>query len=279
MTDGCAKGHQQKKLKESHSMGAAEPQFIEVGKNGQRRKIAVRKDPGRSPGLMWLSGFKSDMSGTKAEALSAFARERRQEAVRFDYSGHGLSEGAFEEACVSDWLEEAEAVFDNCTGGETIVVGSSMGGWIALLLALSRKETNRIKGLILIAPATDFTEELMWKERFSDDIRAAILQDGRWEQPSDYSDDPYVITRKLIEDGRSHLLFGSSLQIGVPVTILQGARDPDVPLGHAERLVQALPQDDVTFTVVPDGDHRLSRPEDIELLIRSAASMIGCVSS
>jgi len=255
-------------------MGTREPQFIEAGKTGRRRKIAVLKDEGAQPGLMWLSGFKSDMTGTKAAALSDFARGRGQEAVRFDYSGHGQSGGGFEEACVSDWLEEAGAVFDSCLSGDVILVGSSMGGWIALLLALARKASGRIKGLILIAPATDFTEELMWNQRFTDEIRMEILENGRWEQPSQYSDDPYVITRKLIEDGREHLLFGKSLHLGVPVTILQGALDPDVPLAHAERLVAALPQDDVTFSIVPDGDHRLSRPQDIELLIRSVANLL-----
>ncbi|WP_420413163.1 alpha/beta hydrolase [Roseibium sp.] len=255
-------------------MGTQEPQFIEAGKKGCTRKIAVLKDAGRQPGLMWLSGFKSDMTGTKAEELSKFARTSGQEAVRFDYSGHGRSDGRFEDVCVSDWLEEAEAVFDTCLDGDTILVGSSMGGWIALLLALARKDTKRIKGLVLIAPAVDFTEELMWKQRFSDEIRDTILKEGRWEQPSEYSDDRYVITAKLIEDGRKHLLFGQSLQIGAPITILQGALDPDVPLAHAERLVEALPQDDVTFSVVPDGDHRLSRPQDIDLLLRSVANML-----
>ncbi|MHA7775914.1 alpha/beta hydrolase [Roseibium sp. M-1] len=254
-------------------MGASEPQFIPVGKSGKTRRIAVRAVPGAQPGLLWLSGFKSDMSGTKAEALTGFGEEGGRAVVRFDYSGHGLSDGDFEDACVSDWLEEAEAVFDRFCPGETVLVGSSMGGWIALLLALSRKASGRIKGLVLIAPAVDFTEELMWKQRFSEEIRNAILTDGRWEQPSAYSEDPYVITRKLIEDGRKHLLFGKPLHLGVPVTILQGAEDPDVPASHAQRLVEALPQDDVTYSLVPDGDHRLSRPQDIDLLLRAVADM------
>ncbi len=255
-------------------MRMQEPQFIEAGKNGAQRKIAVLKNPGAQPGLLWLSGFKSDMTGSKAEALAEFGKSRGQEVVRFDYSGHGQSAMDFEDVCVSDWLEEAEAVFDTCLSGDVILVGSSMGGWISLLLALSRKTTERIKGLVLIAPAVDFTEELMWKHRFSDEIRQTILRDGRWEQPSEYNDEPYVITRKLIEDGRNHLLFGKPLHVGVPVTILQGALDPDVPLSHAERLVAALPQDDVTFSVVPDGDHRLSRPQDIKLLLRSVENIL-----
>lgn len=254
-------------------MGTQEPQFIEVGKNDEKRRIAVLKDAGSGPGLMWLSGFKSDMTGSKAEAIGAYGLERDQDVVRFDYSGHGQSSGEFEDACVSDWLEEAVAVFDQFCGQETILVGSSMGGWIALLLAMARKDTARIKGLVLIAPAVDFTEELMWKQRFSDEIRETIMNDGRWAQPSDYNDAPYVITRNLIEDSRKHLLFGKPLHIGAPVTILQGVLDPDVPVAHVQRLVQSLPQDDVTFSLVPDGDHRLSRPQDIDLLLRSIADM------
>lgn len=255
-------------------MRAQEPQFIDVGKNAHCRQIAVHKNEGRTPGVMWLSGFKSDMSGTKAEALAEFGRDQGREVVRFDYSGHGQSGGDFENACVSDWLEEARAVFEECCGESTVLVGSSMGGWIALLLALALKESGRIKGLVLIAPAVDFTEELMWKQRFTEEIRNTILRDGRWQQPSDYSDAPYVITRKLIEDGRSHLLLGSPLHLGVPVTILQGVKDPDVPMAHAQRLVDALPLDDVTLSLVPDGDHRLSRPEDIVLLLRAVEGVL-----
>lgn len=254
-------------------MGASEPQFITAGKNGAERRIAVLHTPGKGPGLMWFSGFKSEMSGTKAATLAEFGAARGQEVVRFDYSGHGRSGGEFEEACVSDWLEEAEAVFDRFCTGPTILVGSSMGGWISLLLALRRKASGRIKGLVLIAPAVDFTEELMWNGRFTDEVRSALLSDGRWAQPSAYDEEPYVITRKLIEDGRKHLLFGKPLHIGAPVTILQGGEDPDVPASHARRLVEALPQDDVTFSLVPDGDHRLSRPEDIELLLRAVAEL------
>lgn len=255
-------------------MGVPEPQFIQAGKMGSTRTIAVDVVPGRSPALLWLSGFKSDMTGTKAEALAEFGRSRQQAVVRFDYSGHGRSGGNFEDACVSDWLEEAETVFDRYCGQEVILVGSSMGGWISLLLALSRKDSGRIKGLVLIAPAVDFTEELMWKQRFTDEIREAIERDGRWSQPSDYGDGPYVITRKLIEDGRQHLLLDKDIHLGVPVTILQGAQDPDVPASHAQRLVEALPRDDVTYSLVPDGDHRLSRPQDIELLLRAVQDLI-----
>ncbi|GAA0785605.1 alpha/beta hydrolase [Roseibium denhamense] len=258
-------------------MGGQEPQFIRAGKSGCERDIAVLEEAGRGPAFLWLSGFKSVMTGSKAQALAAFGKKEVRAVIRFDYSGHGQSGGAFEDACVSDWLEEAEAVFDRFCPQGAVLVGSSMGGWIALLLALSRKASNRVKGLVLIAPAVDFTEELMWKQRFTDEIRETILRDGRWAQPSEYSDDPYVITRRLIEDGRQHLLFQKPLHLGIPVAILQGALDPDVPVEHAQRLVQHLPLDDVTLSLVPDGDHRLSRPEDIDLLTRSLASMISAV--
>ena len=258
-------------------MNADEPQFIEIGKAGGKedrtRRIAVRHRDGQGPGVFWLSGFKSDMSGTKAVEVDDWAKRQGLACTRFDYSGHGISEGAFEDACVSDWLEEALAVFDRFCCGPTIVIGSSMGGWIALLLALARRDGGQLKGMVLIAPATDFTEELMWKQRFTDEIREAILSEGRWQQPSVYSDDPYVITAKLIEDGRRHLILDKPIATGCPVTILQGVQDPDVPWRHAERLAEALPEDDVTLTLVPDGDHRLSRPQDIELLLKSVDAL------
>ena len=255
-------------------MSAGEPQFLTVGKGAEARQIAVCHEDGKVPGLMWLSGFKSDMSGSKAGALNDFARTMGCAVTRFDYSGHGVSGGLFEDHCVSDWLEETLAVFDHFGTGQSVLVGSSMGAWIALLAALARKGSGRIKGLVLIAPAVDFTEELMWKQRFTDEIRAAILTTGRWEQPSEYGDGPYVITRKLIEDGRKHLLLDRPHSLGFPVTILQGAKDPDVPVSHMQRLVDALPADDVTVSLVPDGDHRLSRPQDIELLLRLTGDML-----
>lgn len=263
-------------------MSNAQPQFLDVGENKDalgpgHREIAVSHRPaigedGR-PGLFWLSGFKSDMSGSKAVALDAFAAEEGLACTRFDYSGHGLSGGDFENCGISDWLEDALAVFDEYCDGPTILVGSSMGGWMALLVALARKSAS-IKGMALIAPAVDFTEELMWKDRFTDDIREAIMTAGRWQQPSSYSEDPYVITRRLIESGRKHLLLGREIDPGCPVTILQGAQDPDVPWQHAMRLVQSIPRDDVTVSLVQDGDHRLSRPQDLELLIRAITGLL-----
>ena len=250
-----------------------ELQFIEVGSGAAARRIAVRArkaaSAGQSPGIFWLGGFKSDMAGTKAVALDEWAAEKDRECVRFDYSGHGESGGAFTDGTIGRWLEDALAVFDAFCSGPQIVVGSSMGGWIALLLAraLARREKAMasLAGLVLIAPAPDFTEELMWK-RFTPEIRAEIEAKGFWMRPSQY-EEPYPITRALIEDGRKHLVLGARIDVGCPVRILQGAQDPDVPWQHAMALTARLPSDDVVLTMIQDGDHRLSRPQDIARLI------------
>ena len=248
------------------------PEYIEVRTGAGARRIAVRKQAGTAPGILWLGGFKSDMRGTKAEALAQHAERMGRACVRFDYSGHGESEGRFEDGTISRWLEESLAVFEREAKGPQIVVGSSMGGWIALLLARAltqraAKNTN-LSGLVLIAPAADFTEELMWAH-FSPAIKSEIEEKGFWQRPSEYGDGPYPVTRALIEDGRKHLLLKGPIAIGCPVRILQGVKDPDVPFAHAMKLVSYLAQDDVVLTLVKDGDHRLSRPEDIERLLRT----------
>ncbi len=244
--------------------------FAEVGTGSAGRRIAVRARPGASPGLFWLSGFNSDMAGTKALALDAWAADRGRACVRFDYSGHGQSGGAFIDGTIGRWLEEAVAVFDRFCEGPQVVIGSSMGGWIALLLAreIARRKTTgstALAGLVLIAPAPDFTEELMWKG-FSPEVRAEIEANGVWLRPSQYGE-PYPITKGLIEEGRNHLLLGSAIDVGCPVRILQGAQDPDVPWQHAFELTNRLPSDDVVLTMIQDGDHRLSRPQDIARII------------
>jgi pimeloyl-ACP methyl ester carboxylesterase len=231
----------------------------------------VRVRAGAAPGLLWLGGFNSDMQGTKALALDGWAAEHGRACVRFDYSGHGTSGGAFVDGTIGRWLEESVAVFDRFCAGPQIVIGSSMGGWIALLLArvLARREAPApgaaLAGLVLIAPAPDFTEELMWKG-FSPTIREEIESKGIWLRPSEYGE-PYPITRQLIEEGRNHLLLGSAIEVGCPVRILQGAQDPDVPWQHAFALAHRLPSDDVVLTMIQDGDHRLSRPQDIARII------------
>ena len=268
-----------------------EPAFIEVGEGGGRRRIAVRARAGSSPGstsgapgstssapgLIWLGGFKSDMAGTKALALDEWAAGRGRACVRFDYSGHGESGGAFIDGTIGRWLEESVAVFEQFCRGPQVVIGSSMGGWMALLLAreIARRAaaSASLAGLVLIAPAPDFTEQLMWNG-FSPGIREEITTKGVWMRPSEYGDGtPYPITRALIEEGRNHLLLGSAIEVGCPVRILQGAQDRDVPWRHAFALAHRLPVDDVVLTMIQDGDHRLSRPQDIARILAAVAEI------
>ena len=251
------------------------PIFIEVGHENAARRIAVRARKGAAPGLFWLGGFNSDMQGTKALALDAWAAEHGRACVRFDYSGHGESGGAFSDGTIGRWLEESVAVFEQFCPGPQVVIGSSMGGWMALLLAreIARRPQSRaaLTGLVLIAPAPDFTEQLMWNG-FSPEVKLEIETKGVWLRPSQYGE-PYPITRALIEEGRNHLLLGSAIAVGCPVRILQGAQDPDVPWQHAFALTHRLPSDDVVLTMIQDGDHRLSRPQDIARIIAAVAEI------
>lgn len=262
--------------------------FIEMGDGASVRKIAVRSRAGTGPGLFWLGGFKSDMQGTKAVALDNWASEHGRASVRFDYSGHGESGGDFADGTIGRWLEESVAVFERFCDGPQVVIGSSMGGWMALLLAREirkRQEKSQEKqqekqqakaslaGVVLIAPAPDFTEELMWKN-FSPQVKKEIETKGAWLRPSEYGDgSPYPITRNLIEEGRNHLVLGSAIDLGCPVRILQGAQDPDVPWQHAFALTHRLPADDVVLTMIQDGDHRLSRPQDIARILAAVAEI------
>jgi pimeloyl-ACP methyl ester carboxylesterase len=259
----------------SSGLPAEAPSFIEVGNASEARRIAVRSRAGRSPGLFWLSGFKSDMQGTKAMALDEWAGSQKRACVRLDYSGHGESGGDFVDGTIGRWLEESLAVFEQFCEGPQVVIGSSMGGWMALLLAreISKRPALRasLAGLVLIAPAPDFTEELMWKG-FSPEIRREIESKGVWLRPSEYGD-PYPITRNLIEEARNHLLLGSAIEVGCPVRILQGAQDPDVPWRHVFALMHRLPADDVVLTMIQDGDHRLSRPQDIARILAAVAEI------
>ena len=245
---------------------------LDVGTGSASRRIAVRQREGSGPGLFWLGGFKSDMGGTKAAALDSWAAAQGRACLRFDYAGHGESDGEFTDGTIGRWLEESIAVYSAFTRGPQVVIGSSMGGWLALLLmrALKRSPAAPVAGLVLIAPAVDFTEELMWK-KFSPKVRQQIEQTGAWQRPSQYSEAPYPITKALIEEGRNHLLLGGLVEPGCPVRILQGVKDEDVPWQHAVELTSRLAQDDVVLTMVKDGDHRLSRPEDIERLIAAVA--------
>lgn len=240
---------------------------ITIGHDSAARDIAVLRRAGQAPGLFWLNGYRSDMLGSKAQAVDAYGAANGLAVTRFDYSGHGQSGGDFLDGTITRWLDESLAVFAT-TSGPQVVIGSSMGGYLALLLtrALRTAGSDRVRALILIAPAADMTTELMEKS-FSRAEKKAMAETGLVLQPSEYSDEPYPITRALIEDGRNHLLLGDKgIDTGCPVTILQGGKDPDVPKEHALRLAQHFLTDPVTVTLVPDGDHRLSRPQDLELL-------------
>ena len=254
-------------------MPDAQLQFLDVGVGAARRRIAYLQQQATAPGagLIWLQGFKSDMVSLKASALGEWAAQTGRALTRFDYSGHGQSEGRFDHGTLGDWIEEARAVFQQLTHGPQILVGSSMGGAIAL--ALLRRlmveypaSAARIKALVLIAPAWDMTEELMWS-RFPEAVRRDVMEQGVWLRPSQYGA-PYPITRGLIEDGRRHLLGRQRWNPGRPIAIMHGRLDPDVPFAHSQTLLGFLDGNCVRIVEVPDGEHRLSRPEDIALLFR-----------
>ncbi len=239
------------------------PQWLEVGDGEDRRRLALLSQPGVGTPVVWLGGFRSDMRATKAEALAQWARETGLPFLRFDYAGHGESGGDFASWTLSHWLEDALAVIEARCAARPILVGSSMGGWLALLAARRLLGTALAPaGLVLIAPAVDFSEELMWAQ-MPEAIRQTILRDGVWMRPSEYSPEPTPITRALIEDGRRHLMFGSDIRTGCPVHILQGMQDPDVPWRQALKLVEHLSGDAVSLTLIKDGDHRLSTAQDI----------------
>ncbi len=230
-------------------------------------EIAVEITDGAPPSVLWLGGFRSDMVGGKAMALADWATRTGRRVVRFDYRGHGASGGRFEDYVISDWLADAEFVYGKFCEPGTVAVGSSMGGWIALLLAQRLLAAGTpLGGLVLVAPAADFTERLMWP-RFPQEIRDRIAREGRADIPSDYGDS-YPVTMRLFEDGRDHLLYGEApIRTGCPVHILQGVEDDAVPHTHALELVERLAHDDVVLTLIKDGDHRLSRDGDIARLI------------
>jgi pimeloyl-ACP methyl ester carboxylesterase len=261
-------------------MDQQETQFLEVGQGSKRRRIAYRwteaKDGGDPVALLWLSGFLSDMGATKAQALADWARANGHSLLRFDYSGLGRSEGNLLEAAIGDWLEEAGAMLDFLGNRRVVVVGSSMGGWLALLLARALAQSgdeNRLAGLLLIAPAWDMTERLMW-DKMSAKTRAKMETEGVFYAPSGYGEDDYPIWRHLIEEGRSHLFGDGAIDVRAPVRILQGMRDPDVPWQDTLELVDRLSCDDVELILIKDGEHRLSRPEDLRRLERAVAALV-----
>ena len=232
--------------------------------------LAYALTGGRAPTTVFLPGFRSDMEGGKALAVEAWCRARGAGCLRLDYAGHGGSGGRFEDGSIGEWLNDALLLIDRLTEGPLILVGSSMGGWIALLAALARP--GRVAGLIGIAAAPDFTETLMWDAMMPPE-RAALQRDGVILVPSQYGD-PTPVTLKLIEEGRRHLLLDRPIPLGCPVRLLHGQRDPDVPWETALRLAERLESADVEVTLVKDGDHRLSRPEDLAVLRRLHAGLL-----
>ena len=255
-------------------MSADTVEFLQ-SEDGER--IAYMKRSGKLPGIVWLGGFKSEMIGNKARALDAWGARQGHAFLRFDYFGHGQSSGDFRKGTITRWRNDALAVIDALTEGPQILIGSSMGAWIALLCALERPK--RARALLLIAPATDFTDALLW-QKLSDDARRSINEQGEWLAPSAYDVKPYPITRSLIEDGRKHLLLdrGALRHLGLPVRVLQGMRDPDVPWAHAVRLTESM-EGDARLVLVREGDHRLSTPGDLRLIERELEALISDVSS
>ncbi len=262
-------------------MADAQLQFLDVGEGDRCRKIAYMSQPApesEAVGLLWLLGLKSDMVSTKAMALAEWAPKNGFGLMRFEYSGHGSSGGNFETATISDWLEETRAVLERLTDGPQILVGSSTGGHIALVVLRNLIRDNdplvdRVKGLVLIAPAWDLTEELMWKT-FPAEAKRDLEQQGYYDMPSEYGE-PYRISRAFIEDGRKHLLAREPFDPGRPIRIIQGLQDTAVPAAHTRELLSFVKSDWVNLIEVPDGEHRLSRPQDLELLYAQIAEVAG----
>lgn len=248
-------------------------EMITVGSGESERPIAMRlrkpKKPASQAMVLWLSGYRSDMGGSKAVEVDALAERLGLGCIRFDYSGHGASGGDFMDGTISRWLEEAVAVLDHVGPKRLVIVGSSMGGWIALRLIQvlrARKRSPSLLGLVLIAPAPDFTSDLI-EPNLTANEREALAEKGYFEEPSAYSPVPNIYTRQLIEDGRTNQVLSGMIETGCPVHILQGMEDKDVPHAHAMKLVEHLPSDDVVLSLIRDGDHRLSRPQDLERML------------
>ena len=234
----------------------------------ENQRLAYRKIDGEGPTVVWLGGFHSDMTGTKAQVLADQALATGGAYVRFDYFGHGESSGAFKDGVISRWRADSLAVIDELTEGPLVLVGSSMGGWLACLAAIARPE--RVKALVLIAPAPDVTHRRR-APGVAAEARAALARDGFWIRPSEYDDGGYAITRDLLEDGARWSILPGPVPIDAPVRVLQGGADADVPWTHALELANALKSDDVVFSLIKDGDHRLSRPQDLERLVAAVA--------
>ena len=245
-----------------------QPSYLETP---QGRRIAYHLTAGQGPAVVFLGGFRSDMEGTKALHLETWARARGQSFLRLDYSGHGQSSGEFLDGCIGDWTDDAFAVISTLIDGAVVLVGSSMGGWISL--SLTRRFPDKIRGIVGIASAPDFTEDSMWAG-FSDAQRAELAQFGQIALPSDYSDEPYIITQKLIEDGRKNLVLRDPLPLPFPVRFLQGTADEDVELATALRLLNHATGEDIRLTLVKDADHRFSTPQCLALIEAGVAEIL-----
>jgi pimeloyl-ACP methyl ester carboxylesterase len=234
--------------------------------------LAWRRVAGAAPCVVWLGGYRSDMTGTKAETLAAWATDAGRAFLRFDYFAHGASAGDFEAGTITRWRQDVLAVIDRLAEGPLVLVGSSMGGWLACLAAMARP--RRVRGLVLLAPAADFTERLI-RPQLPAEAREALARDGVWRRASDYDPAGDPITQALLEDGARWTILPGPVPIEVPTRILQGGADPDVPWPHALELANALNADDVVFTLIRDGDHRLSRPQDLERLVAAVEEVVG----
>ncbi|MEZ5690896.1 MAG: alpha/beta hydrolase [Rickettsiales bacterium] len=244
------------------------PSFIKLANN---RKIAYHLSAGKTPCVMFFGGFNSDMNGTKVTSLETFCKEREQMFIRFDYSGHGESDGKFMDGTIGSWKEDALNIIDSIAPDNNIFVGSSMGAWIAMLCAIERKE--KLAALIGIASAPDFTENLIWK-KLNEEQRERMGIYGVYYAPSCYGEDPYPITMKLIEEGRNHLILDKKIDIDVPVRLLHGMKDSDVPFDTSAKIAHAINSDDINITLIKDGDHRLSQQKYLDILFDKVGEFI-----
>jgi pimeloyl-ACP methyl ester carboxylesterase len=263
---------QKRETVETGTLHLSQPSFLETG--GER--IAYLKRNGSGPGLVWLGGWRSDMQGSKAAHLDGLAERQEFPLLRFDYSGHGQSSGHWSDGTISKWVAESMAVLRHAAPDTCVLVGSSMGAWVTLrLLAELQKagEADRIKGLVLIAPAPDFAMELI-EPKLTDKERSDLETQGWFEEPSDYLAEPNRWSKAFLDDGRANRVLTGIIDTHCPAHIIQGMKDEDVPHTHALKLVSQLPSDRVTLTLVPYGDHRLSRPEDLALLERTVLDMM-----
>jgi len=262
----------------SASLTTNDPEFLTVGTGGDARPIAIRERKATAASgatLVWLSGYRSDMAGTKAVELDGLAARLGLGCIRFDYSGHGQSGGRFLDGTISRWLEEALAVVAHAAPERVVLVGSSMGGWIALRLAQELRKQGAglvVQGMVLIAPAPDFTIDLI-EPNLTEAEKTSLAERGYFEEHSEYSPEPNIFTEKLLEDGRANRVLTGIVETGSPVHILQGMEDADVPFAHALKLVEHLPADDVVLTLIRDGDHRLSRPQDLARMLSAVEAL------